>query len=165
MSSVFGAVDSFPTKAKTAFLMDSNSHCYWHKQITRWFWPDLMNGRHGHTTEFASLYHGQEVFVWSDCLLDLGTISLIGSIWSLYEMRSILRQHLISMACILLWSSAVRVHGSKHTGRWMWQGSASVVFWSWAKYSCHSKLVSVLSMLLLSVLSWRVSQAWNPHQL
>ena len=32
--------------------------------------------------------------------------------WSLYEMRSILRLHLISMACILLWSSAVRVHDS-----------------------------------------------------
>ena len=29
--------------------------------------------------------------------------------WSFYEMRSIL-WHLISMACILLWSSAVRVH-------------------------------------------------------
>ena len=23
--------------------------------------------------QFASLYDGQEVFVWSDCLLDLGT--------------------------------------------------------------------------------------------
>ena len=33
--------------------------------------------------------------------------------WSLYEMRSILQQHLISMACILLWSSAVRVHDSQ----------------------------------------------------
>ena len=27
---------------------------------------------------------------------------------------------------------------------------------------CHSKLVSIPSILLLSVLSWRVSQAWNP---
>ena len=33
--------------------------------------------------------------------------------WSLYEMCSILRSHLISMACILLWSSAVRVHDSQ----------------------------------------------------
>ena len=32
----------------------------------------------------------------------------------------------------------------KHTGRWMWQGSASVVSWSWEKYSCQSKLVSAL---------------------
>ena len=30
--------------------------------------------------------------------------------WSLHEMCSILLKHLISMACILLWSSAVRVH-------------------------------------------------------
>ena len=28
----------------------------------------------------------------------------------------------------------------KHTGRWMWQGSASVVSWNWEKYSCHSEL-------------------------
>ena len=27
------------------------------------------------------------------------------------------------------------------------------------------QLVSTLSVLLLSVLSWRVSRAWNPHQL
>ena len=28
--------------------------------------------------KFASLYDGQEVFVWSDCLLDLGTDFLAG---------------------------------------------------------------------------------------
>ena len=28
--------------------------------------------------KFASLYHGQEIFVWSDCLLDLGTDLLVG---------------------------------------------------------------------------------------
>ena len=33
--------------------------------------------------------------------------------WSSYEMRSIFRWHLISKACILLWSSAVRVHDSQ----------------------------------------------------
>ena len=70
----------------------------------------------------------------------------------------------MSMACILLWSCAVRVHDS-HTGRRMWQRSASVVSWSWEKYPFPSKLVSALSMLLFSVLSWSVSQAWNPHQL
>ena len=58
----------------------------------------------------------------------------------------------------LLWGS--KTH--KHTGRWMWQGSASVVSWKWDEYSCHSKLDSTLSVLLLSVI---VSQAWNPHQL
>ena len=29
--------------------------------------------------QFSSLYEGQEVFVWSDCLLDLGTDFLVGS--------------------------------------------------------------------------------------
>ena len=55
-----------------------------------------------------------------------------------------------------LWESMIH----RHTARWMLQGSASVVSWSWEKYSCHSKLVSALSML-----SWRVSQAWTPYQL
>ena len=39
------------------------------------------------------------------------TLSLVT--WSLYEMCSILQQHLISMACILLWSSAVMSHDSR----------------------------------------------------
>ena len=29
--------------------------------------------------QFASLYDGQEVFVWSDCLLGLGTDFLVGN--------------------------------------------------------------------------------------
>ena len=29
--------------------------------------------------QFASLYGGQVVFVWSDCLLDLGTDFLVGN--------------------------------------------------------------------------------------
>ena len=29
--------------------------------------------------QFASLYDGQEVFVWPDCLLDLGTDFLVGN--------------------------------------------------------------------------------------
>ena len=49
----------------------------------------------------ASLYDGQEVFVWSDCLQDLVTDFLVGSMTS------------FSMACSLLWSSAVRVHDSQ----------------------------------------------------
>ena len=28
----------------------------------------------------ASLYDGQEVFVWSDCLLDVGTDFLVGNV-------------------------------------------------------------------------------------
>ena len=73
-----------------------------------------------------------------------------------------------------LLSSAVKVH--QYTGRWMWQGntsvarnvpvvegkgqgSASVVSRNWQKCPCHSELVSTLSILLSSVLSWRSFQA------
>ena len=45
--------------------------------------------------------------MWYDCLLDLGTDFPIGNM-SLYEMCSI-----VSIACILLWSSVVRVHDSQ----------------------------------------------------
>ena len=34
--------------------------------LARWFWPDLMNGKHDHTTAVCL-----EVFMWSNCLLDL----------------------------------------------------------------------------------------------
>ena len=43
-------------------------------------------------------------------------------------MRSNLRWHPFSMACILLSSSAVRSMIHKHTKRWMWQGSTSVIY-------------------------------------
>ena len=55
----------------------------------------------------------------------------------------------------LLWGSMIH----KHTGRWMWKVSASVVSWSWEKYSCQSKLVSALSMLLLLVLSIKLIES------
>ena len=38
-----------------------------------------MNGKHDHTTAVASLYDRQEVLVWSNCLLDLGTDFLVGN--------------------------------------------------------------------------------------
>ena len=48
--------------------------------LARWFWPDLMNGRHVRTLKFPSLYNGQKVLVWSSCLLDFGTTFLIGNV-------------------------------------------------------------------------------------
>ena len=62
--------------------------------------------------QFASPYDGQEFFVGPiACWILARTSPLVTR--SLYEMRSILRKHLISMVCILLWSSAVRVHDSQ----------------------------------------------------
>ena len=51
----------------------------------RWFWPDLMNGKHVHTTQFASLYDGQKVFILSNCLLDLGMDFLVGSMVFIWD--------------------------------------------------------------------------------
>ena len=72
-------------------------------------------------------------------------------LWSLYEMCSILRYHLFSMACILLWSSALRVRDSQAYRKMDVTRERISLSWSCEKYSCHSKLVSTLSMLLLSV--------------
>ena len=126
--------------------------------LARWFWPDLMNGRHDRTAaNCISLrssgglrvvqlptgsWHG--LFRWEHglymrCVVSCGSTSFQ---WLVFFFRALLRGSMIH----------------KHTGRWMWQGSSSVVSWSWEKYSCHSELVSALSMLLLSVLAWRVSR-------
>ena len=58
--------------------------------LARWFWPDLMNGRHDHTTAVFVSYDRQVIFMWSNCLLDLGMDFLVVTL-SLYEMCSILR--------------------------------------------------------------------------
>ena len=77
--------------------------------LARWFWPDLMNGRHDHTTAVCVSLR----WSWGPiaCWILAWTSSLVT--WCLYEVRSILWEYLISMVCILLWSSAVRVHGSQ----------------------------------------------------
>ena len=62
----------------------------------------------------------QEVFIWSAWLLDLGT------------------DWLVFFSAALLWGSMIH----RHAGRWMWQGSASVVSWNWETCFCLSKLVS-----------------------
>ena len=55
--------------------------------LARWFWPNLINGRHIHTTAVCVFLRWSQVFVWSDCLLDLGTDFLVGNM--VREMRSI----------------------------------------------------------------------------
>ena len=37
--------------------------------------------------QFASLYDGQEAFVWSDCLLDLGTDFLAGNMVFVWDVQ------------------------------------------------------------------------------
>ena len=62
--------------------------------------------------------------------------------WSLNKMRSILRMHLISMTCILLCSSAVKIHDSQAFRKMGWKGRAWLVSRNWEKCSCRSKLAS-----------------------
>ena len=76
--------------------------------LARWFWPDLMNGRHVHTTAVCVSLQ------WSG---GLRMVRLPAGSW-----HGLPRwQHGLCMRCVscgstsfpwLLWSSAVRVHGS-----------------------------------------------------
>ena len=50
--------------------------------LARWFWPDLKNGGHDHTTAVCVSLRwsgGGGGFVWSNCPLDLGTDFLVGN--------------------------------------------------------------------------------------
>ena len=59
--------------------------------LARWFWPSLMNGKHDRTTAVCvSLLIEKGVFVWCNCLLDLGADFLVGNM-VFDEMCSILR--------------------------------------------------------------------------
>ena len=80
--------------------------------LTRCFLPDLMIGRRDYTTAVCvSLPWSGGLRGPIACWILAQTSSVVT--WSLSEMRSILLEHLIFMACILLWSSAVRVHDSQ----------------------------------------------------
>ena len=144
--------------------------------LARWFWPDVMNGKHDHTTAIC-------VSLW--WAIGLREVQLPAGSWHrlprwqhcLY-MKWVIAKTLYTRSLVLSWGSTsfpwlvfffgALLWGSmihKHTGRWMWQESLSVISWNGEKCCCHSKLVWTLLMLLSSVLSWRVSQAWNPRQL
>ena len=58
--------------------------------------------------QFASLYNGQEVFVSSDCLLDLGTGILVGNmvfVWDVVSCRSTSFPWLVFFFGALLWQN------------------------------------------------------------
>ena len=100
--------------------------------------------------QFASLYDRQEVFVWPNCLLDLGTDFLGGN-----------------MTCILLWSSAVRVHDSQAYGKTdvTRERISRILELREILLSFQTGFNLVNVAVVCAVLSWRVSEAWNPHQL
>ena len=107
----------------------------------------------------ASFYDDQ-VFVWSDRLLDLGTDFLVGNIVFVWGALC-LAINLIFIACILPCSSAMRVDDSQACSKMdVTREHISRIF-ELREMLCRSQLVSTLLMLLSSVLSWRISQAWN----
>ena len=65
------------------YLLTSSSVCLvfflLSLSLARWFWPDLMNGKHDQPLQLASFYDRQQIFMWSNCLLDLGTDFLVGN--------------------------------------------------------------------------------------
>ena len=60
--------------------------------------------------QFASLNDGQVVFVWSDCLLDLGTDFLVGNVVNETSLSHLISSHLISSH--LIYSLTARVVGA-----------------------------------------------------
>ena len=122
-----------PTSSSVCLVFFPLSLC-----LARWFWPDLMNGRHVHTTAAcvslrwsgslcvvrlpAGSWRGLPRRQHSLCVVSCGSTSFQ---WLVFFFEALL----------------IRFMVQKHTGRWMWQGSAAVVSWNWEKYSCHSKLV------------------------
>ena len=127
--------------------------------LARWFWPDLiiLTWPYHYSLRLFTVVRSSLVWLpagswhglprWQQglcmrCVVSCGSTSfpwLVFFFWG------------------LLWGSMIH----KHTGRWIWQGSASIVSWNWEKDSCHSRLVSTLSLLLPYVLSWRVHQAFK----
>ena len=60
--------------------------------------------------QFASLYDRQEVFVWSNCLLDLGTNFHVGNM-ALYEMcRAALKCFEIDFVAVVVFVQLLRGH-------------------------------------------------------
>ena len=55
-------------------LLAPLKHC-----LARWFWPDLMNGKHDHTTAVCLSLRSSEGHCVANCLLDLGTDFLVGN--------------------------------------------------------------------------------------
>ena len=74
---------SIPNVVFPPLPLSALSYSPFHCALQDGFGQTWWTGNMTITLQFASLYDRQKVFVWSNCLLDLGT--------SLYEMCSILR--------------------------------------------------------------------------
>ena len=115
-----------PTYSSVCLVFFSLSLC-----LARRFWPDLMNRRHDHTTVVCVSLQ------WSGglCLVQLPAGSWHGlPRWQrglcmrcIVSCGSTSFPWLVFFFGVLLWGSMIH----KRVGKWMWQGSTSVVFWNW----------------------------------
>ena len=124
----------------------------------RWFWQTWWTGNMTIPLQFASLYDRQEVFVWSDCLLDLGTDFLVGNMVFVRDASYLAvapHFHGLYSSTELCsegpWFTSTQEDGCDKEAHQSYLGTkrnTPVI----SNCSCHSKLVSTLSILLLSVL-------------
>ena len=150
-----------PTSSSVCLVFFPPSLC-----LARWFRPDLMNRRHVRTTAVcASLWSG------GLCVVRLPAGSWHGLLhwW-----------HGLCMSCVVFWDVwylvvAPHFHGMYSSLEFCCKGpwftrihkdgcdkeASQDISWNWEIYSCHSKLVSTLSMLLLSVLSGQHLRLWT----
>ena len=109
-------------------LSTSSSVClvFFHLSLclARWFWPDLMYEKHDHTTAVCVSLRSSGLRVVR-CLLDLGTDFLVGNMVFVWDVScgGTSFPWIVFFSGALLWGSMIH----KRTGRWMWQGNASVV--------------------------------------
>ena len=69
----------FPDVVFPSLLLSALSSCPFHCALQDAFCQTWRTGDFTIPLQFASLYDGQEGFVWSDCLLDLGTDFLVSN--------------------------------------------------------------------------------------
>ena len=66
-------------------ILSALSRFPFHRALKDGFGQTWWTGDMTIPPQFASLYDGQEAFAWSDCLLDLGTVFLVGNMFFVWD--------------------------------------------------------------------------------
>ena len=143
-----------PTSSSVSLVFFPLSLC-----LARWFWPDLMNGKHDHSTAVCVSLRSSGGLRVVQCLLDLGTDFLVGNIVFVWDVYLPVAPHFhglyssLELCCECPWFTNIQEDGCDKGTHQSYLGAErnTLVNTNW-------------SMLLLSVLSWTVFQAWNRHQ-
>ena len=106
----------FPNVVFSPLPLSALSSSPFHYAVKDGFCHTWWTGNMTIPLQFVSLYDRQQVSVWSNCLLDLGTDFLIGNV-----IRCVVScgctsfSWLVFFYAALLWGSMIH----KHTGRWL----------------------------------------------